>query len=175
MGAMRKPIFVRAIRDDERSTLEAGLRSSDAFVLRRCQIILASERRKRAPEIAKDVGCDSDSVLDIIHAFNRAGGQAQTRKSSRPHKTYPAFAADQREHLRTLLHKSPSLFGKSTDMWTLDLAAEVSHSQGLTEKQVTGETIRATLARMGVQWRRVKRWIKSPDPEYTRKKGRVIA
>jgi hypothetical protein len=172
---MRKPIFVRPIRDDERPALEAGLHSADAFVLRRCQIILASERRKRAPEIAQDVGCDADSVLDIIHAFNDNGVQALIRKSSCPHKTYPAFAADQREQLRTLLHKSPSLFGKSTDMWTLDLAAEVSFSQGLTKEQVTGETIRATLARMGIQWRRVKGWIKSPDPEYTRKKGRVIA
>jgi transposase len=172
---MRKPIFVRAISDDERPTLEAGLHSSDAFVLRRCQVILASERRKRAPEIAQDVGCDADSVLDIIHAFNNGGVQALIRKSSRPHRTHPAFAAEQREQLRSLLHKSPSLFGKSTDMWTLDMAAEVSFSQGLTEKQVTGETIRATLAQMGVQWRRVKRWIKSPDPAYTRKKGRVIA
>lgn len=171
---MRRPIFVRPIRDDERPALEAGLHSSDAFVLRRCQIILASERRKRAPEIAKDVGCDSDSVLDIIHGFNHDGVQALIRKSSRPHKTYPAFATEQREQLRTLLHKSPSLFGKSTDMWTLDLAAEVSFSQGLTKEKVTGETIRATLARMDIQWRRVKRWIKSPDPEYTRKKGRVI-
>jgi len=172
---MRKPIFVRPIRDEERPALEAGLHSSDAFVLRRCQIVLASERHKRAPEIAKDVGCDSDSVLDIIHAFNHNGVLALIRKSSCPHKTYPAFAADQREQLRTLLHKSPSLFGKSTDVWTLDLAAEVSFSQGLTKEQVTGETIRATLARMDIQWRRVKRWIKSPDPEYTRKKGRVIA
>jgi len=116
---MRKPIFVRPIRDDERPALEAGLHSSDAFVLRRCQIILASERRKRAPEIAKDVGCDSDSVLDIIHAFNHNGVQALIRKSSCPHKTYPAFAADQREHLRTLLHKSPSLFGKFTVVYLL--------------------------------------------------------
>jgi len=46
---------------------------------------------------------------------------------------------------------------------------------GETALGLTGETIRATLARMGVQWRRVKRWIKSPDPAYTRKKGRVIA
>ena len=175
MGTMRKPIFVRTIDDAERPTLEAGLHSSDAFVLRRCQILLASERRKRAPEIAKDVGCDSDTVLDIIHAFDREGVQALIRKSSRPHTTHPAFGAEQKEQLRTLLHKSPTLFGKSTDRWTLDLAAEVSFQQELTAKQVTGETIRATLAGMDVQWRRVKRWIKSPDPAYTRKKGLVSA
>jgi len=175
MGDMKRPIFVRELSDEERTTLQAGLHSPDAFVLRRCQIILSSARGKWVPRIAEDTGCDADTVLHAIHAFNNVGLAALTKKPSRPHKTYPAFAAEQREQLRTLLHKSPSLFGKSTDLWTLDLAAEISFSQGLTKEQVTGETIRATLARMGVQWRRVKRWIKSPDPEYTRKKGRVIA
>jgi hypothetical protein len=37
---------------------------------------------------------------------------------------------------------------------------------------VSNETIRATLARMGVRWRRAKEWITSPDPEYARKKAR---
>ncbi len=52
-------------------------------------------------------------------------------------------------------------------------AAEVSFEEGLTltKERVSGETIRATLARMGVRWERAKRWITSPDPEYQRKKG----
>jgi hypothetical protein len=36
---MKPPIFVRTLSKDERKRLEAGLRSSDAFVLRRCQIL----------------------------------------------------------------------------------------------------------------------------------------
>jgi hypothetical protein len=51
------------------------------------------------------------------------------------------------------------------------MAAEVSFKEGLTQKRVSGETIRATLARMGVRWRRAKQWITSPDPAYQRKKG----
>ena len=47
----------------------------------------------------------------------------------------------------------------------------MSFEQGITERQVSGETIRATLARLGVRWERAKRWIESPDPEYARKKG----
>ncbi len=53
------------------------------------------------------------------------------------------------------------------------MAAEVSFEEELTEERVTGETIRATLARLGVRWERAKRWITSPDPEYARKKGGV--
>jgi hypothetical protein len=51
------------------------------------------------------------------------------------------------------------------------MAAEVSFEEGLTKERITGETIRATLARMGTRWERAKRWITSPDPEYERKKG----
>jgi hypothetical protein len=45
------------------------------------------------------------------------------------------------------------------------MAAEVSFEEGLAEKRVSGETIRATLKRMGVRWQRAKHWITSPDPE----------
>ncbi len=61
--------------------------------------------------------------------------------------------------MRDILHQSPRDFDKPRSLWTLDLAAEVSFEEGLTEKQVTGETIRATLARLGMRWKRAKQWI----------------
>jgi hypothetical protein len=57
----------------------------------------------------------------------------------------------------------------------MEMAAEVSFEEGLTKERVSGETIRATLARMGVRWRRAKHWITSPDPLYARKKGGATA
>jgi transposase len=172
---MRKPIFVRLISDDERETLEAGLRSSDAFVLRRCQILLASERGENAYQIARSLGCDPQTVRNAIHKFNEEGGggpeAALVRNSSRPHTVHAAFDSERAEKLKELLHRSPREFGKPTSWWTLEMAAEVSFEEGLSEKRVSGETIRATLARLGVRWQRAKRWITSPDPEYERKKG----
>ncbi|MGI8539125.1 MAG: helix-turn-helix domain-containing protein [Rubrobacteraceae bacterium] len=170
---MRKPIFVRPISDDEREKLEAGLRSSDAFVLRRCQILLASDRGENSYQIARSLGCDSQTVRNAIHKFNEEGLEAALAKgSSRPHTVHAAFDSHkQAEKLKGLLHRSPREFGKSSSLWTLEMAAEVSFEEGLSEKRVSGETIRATLARLGVRWRRAKRWITSPDPEYERKKG----
>ena len=52
----------------------------------------------------------------------------------------------------------------------MEMAALVSFEEELTKEQVSGETIRATLLRMGVRWRRAKHWITSPDPLYARKK-----
>ena len=56
-------------------------------------------------------------------------------------------------------------------LWTLSMTAEVAFEKGITERQVSGETVRSTLARLlGVRWQRAKRWITSPDPLYERKK-----
>jgi hypothetical protein len=73
------------------------------------------------------------------------------------------------------LHPSPSAFGKPTSVWTLELAATVSFEQGFTAERVSGEILRATLQRLGIRWKRAKRWITSPDPEYARKKAPPIA
>jgi hypothetical protein len=47
----------------------------------------------------------------------------------------------------------------------------VSFAEGITPALVSDETIRETLKRMGLGWKRAKHWITSPDPEYTRKKN----
>lgn len=165
------PIFVRSLTDAERQQLKAGLRSSDAFVLRRCQILLASARGEHAPQIARHLGCNDQTVRNVIKAFNQAGLAALGKGSSRPHTIHAAFPGEKAEQLRALLHQSPRTFGQPTSLWTLELAAQVSFEQGLTPERVSGETIRATLARMGVRWQRAKEWITSPDPAYARKKG----
>jgi len=166
---------VRPLTDAEREQVEAGLRSSSAFVLRRCQILLASARGERAPAIARQVGCDDQTVREAIHAFNATGLAALQAGSKRAKTIHRAFAAEAAERLREVLHQSPRSFDKPTSLWTLELAAEVSCEQGLTSGRVSGETIRATLRRLGVGWKRAKRWIRSPDPEYARKKAPATA
>jgi transposase len=168
---MQAPLYARPVTDAERRALEAGLRSSDAFVLRRCQILLASARGEHAPAIARQVGCSEQAVRNVLHAFNREGTAALRAGSSRPHTIHAASDADRAERLRALLHQSPGAFGKATSLWTLPLAAEVAFAEGLTPERVSGETIRATLARLGARWRRAKHWITSPDPGYARKKA----
>lgn len=168
---MPNPIFVRTLTESECERLKAGLRSSDGFELRRCQIILASARGEHAIAIAQNVGCSDEAVRRVIKAFNLRGLQALKPGSRRPHKTQAAFSAKQAERLKELLHQSPRTFGKATSLWTCELAAEVSFEQELIQERVSGETIRATLQRMGVKWARAKHWITSPDPEYSRKKS----
>jgi transposase len=167
---MRLPLFVRPLEDAEPELLKAGLRSPDAFTVRRCQILLASARGERPAAIARSLGCTDQTVRNAIHAFHQQGVACLTKGSSRAHQTYPAFAPAGSARLREIIHQSPRCFGKASSVWTLDLAAEVAHEQGVTARRVTGETVRVTLGRQGVRWRRAKQWITSPDPAYTKKK-----
>ena len=138
---MKPPIFVRSLSDNER-------------------------------EIANNLGCSSQTVRDAVHDFNRRGLDALIAGSSRPKRTHATFEGEKAQAaLQGLLHRSPREFGRDSTWWTLAMAAEVSFEEGITEKRVTAQTIRATLARLGRSWQRAKGWIESPDPEYARKKG----
>jgi transposase len=172
---MRPPIFVRPLTDAERQAVEAGRRSSDAFVLRRCQILLASARGEPPAQIARQLGCGDQTVRNALHAFNARGLAALRPGSRRARTIHRAFQADAAGRLRELLHRSPRDFGRPSSLWTLELAAAVSCEQGLTRSRVSDETIRMTLKRLGVAWKRAKRWIQSPDPEYARKKAPATA
>jgi len=84
---MKPPIFVRSLSEEEREALEAGLRSKDAFVLRRSQILLASSRGESPPKIARSLGCGSQTVRNVIHAFKKGGLGALEAGYSRPKRT----------------------------------------------------------------------------------------
>jgi hypothetical protein len=71
----------------KRAVGNRALRSKDAFVMRRAQIILASERGERASRIARSLGCGSQTVRDAIHDFNEHGLAALEAGSSRPKRT----------------------------------------------------------------------------------------
>jgi hypothetical protein len=83
---MRPPIVVRALTEAERERLESGLRSTDGYELRRCRILLASARGEWVPRIAAMVGCNDQTVGNVLQEFARDGLTAcLTRGSRRPH------------------------------------------------------------------------------------------
>ncbi len=172
---MKTPIFIRALSEDEQRQIQAGLRSSDAFVLRRCQILLASSRRQRAPEIARQLGCDDQTVRNVIHGFNTSGLAVLQQGSSRPHRLRTSFTAEKAEQLKDLLHRSPRDFGYQRSTWTLQLAARVSYQIGILDHEVSDESVRRALKRLKTNWKRAKHWITSPDPKYLQKKRPVTA
>jgi len=168
---MKPPIYVRKLTKKEKQAMQAGVRSKDPFVIRRSQVVLASERGEKALDIAKTLGCDDETVRNVIKGFNQGGIAVLKEGSRRPHSAQAAFSSEGLEQLKEILHQSPRNFGKATSLWTLDLAAEISYGNKLIKERVSGETIRATLQRFGMKWTRAKHWITSPDPDYERKKN----
>jgi transposase len=167
---MRKPIFTRPLTEDEQQQIRKGLHSSDAFILRRCQIVLASARGERAPAIARQLGCDDQTVRNVIKGFNATGLLVLQEGSSRPHHLRTTFTGEGCQRLQDLLHRSPRDFGKEYSMWTLKLAAQVSFEQEIIATEVSTESVRRALKRLKTNWKRAKHWITSPDPLYLQKK-----
>lgn len=107
---MRHPIFVRDLTEEERAALEHGLRSSDAFVLRRCQILLTSAQGVRAPQIARQLNWNNQTVLSTLHAFNATGLAALTEGSCRPKRTRLTVSPAQDEQVRAAAPESAYLW-----------------------------------------------------------------
>jgi hypothetical protein len=139
---MKARIFVRDPNPEERKALEAGLRSSEAFVLRRSQILLASARGERAP---------------AIHEFNQHGLSALSADSSRPHHLVTVLREDvTAEMFKALLHRPPRDFGLETSLWTLELLVTQCVRLDWMGRRVSIETMRQTVGRLGLNWKQAK-------------------
>jgi transposase len=169
---MMPPTFVGPLTAQEKQHLMAGLRSPDAFTLRRSQILLASAGGYRASQIAPVLGCSIASIHNAIRAFRAEGLACLGAKSSAPKRIQTVWPRHRDEELRELLHRSPRTFGKAKSTWTLDLVAEVWFERGITPRRLSAEAIRVNLERMGLNWKRAKFWMTSPDPLYAIKKAR---
>ena len=172
---MHPPILVREPSRAERAQLEAGLRAPSAFTVRRSQIVLLSAAGQRPRAVARGLCCAVPTVRNGIRAFNATGVAALSAGSPRPKSAAPALDGAALERLRAILHQSPRAFGQPRSTWTLALLARVAHEQGLSPTVLSAETIRQALLRLGVGWRRAKRWLTSPDPAYAAKKAGATA
>jgi transposase len=173
---MKPRIFIRDLSEEEHQALSAGLRSSDAFVLRRSQILVASARGATVPRIALALSCDEQTARHAIHAFNEKGLAALHAGSSRPHHLATVLRADvTAEQLKTVLHRPPRDFGFPRSLWTLDLLVQRGVRLGWLARPVSIEAMRQTLVRLGIPWKRAKHWITSPDRLYEQKKRRATA
>ena len=167
---MRQPIYVRELSTEEREALEKGLRSSNGFTVRRCQILLSSAEGKHSGQITAQLHCNDQTVRNAIRDFHQKGLEALQPGSNRPHSISYKIEPEAIEPLKELIHQSPREYGEGVSFWTLSLVAKVTYEQQIIKQPVTGEAMRQALKRQGISWKRAKKWITSPDPAYVRKK-----
>ncbi len=166
-----RALKVRELSQEDIVALNRGLRSSDAFTVRRSQILLSSRDRETPQQIGSELRCSDQCVREAIHAFHSEGLSCLVAKSHAPHRDQSAMDDSGRERLKEVLHHSPRHFGRDSSLWTLEGLAEVSYAEGITSRQVSTETVRRSLKKLGENWKRAKKRISSPDPKYELEKG----
>ena len=141
-----KPLYARALTDEERQVLRQGLKSSNGFTVRRAQMLLmSSDEQLKVDEIGRRVGCQGQAVRQAIHAFHREGLSCLEPKAKGNPTDRRGLDDGAREQLREMIRRSPRDLGYDTSLWTLELLARACFEQRLTVTRVSGETIRATL------------------------------
>ena len=125
-------------------TSAIGLRSPDAFTLRRRQILLASADGAGPPPRSPpaSVSCLANRPQRLPRLPRRRASTASALRSHRPASARSEFDAIACERLLALLHRSPREFGKPTSIWSLELAAHVAFARGITARRVSGESVR---------------------------------
>ena len=167
-----RPLYARPITEAERNQLQTELKSSQGVIVRRSHSILGSaDEGLKAQAIAKRVGYSDETVRQVIQRFNDDGLSAIYPKSNARLDDQRAFKDAEREQLKAIVHQSPRDFGCDSSVWTLRLLAEISYREGLTDRLVHPDTVGETLGQLGVNWKKAKRYIQSPDEQYTRKKS----
>jgi transposase len=167
---MKQPIFVRELSETEKNQLEQGLQSSAAFTVRRCQILLSSAQHKTAQQIAEELHISDQCAREAIHAFEREGLACLQEKSHARHDDQRPFDQVGLARLQEIIRLSPRTLGHDSSVWTLALLAETCWAERISRRPVSAESVGRALKSVGIQWRRAKRWIRSPDLHYEHKK-----
>src|SRR5215831_3983860 len=89
--AMKPPLSIRHVTDEEHAALETGLRSHEAFTVRRCQIVLASAEGQKPSQIATTLHCAPQTVRNVIHAFDARGLACVRHGSNVPLRVEPVL------------------------------------------------------------------------------------
>ena len=97
---MKTPIFVRSLSEEERESLEGGLRSKDTFTMRRSQIALGELPGRARPEDRLKPRMRLANGARRHKRLQREGLRALEAKSSRPKRTRDAFDEKSAEALQ---------------------------------------------------------------------------
>ena len=139
--------------------------------VRRC--FWRASRGEEVPQIATNLGCGQQTVRDAIHDFNARGLDALDAKILAPQKNPRRLRRGKRRGLEGDAPPLAEGVRIRTSLWTLEMAAEVAFEEGLTQRRVSGETIRATLSRLlGVRWHEGEAMDHLSRPPVRKKKSR---
>ena len=166
-----KPITVRPIPDEELTALDELYRRTKVVRIRtRAQmILLAVDAKMTAPQIAKLVRQDEQTVRRWLKRFNQEGinGLYDEPKSGAPRRVTDAYRA----RLLVIVRQRPRSLEQPYSLWTLQRLVDfMAEETGL---RFSIETVRLILRDNDIVISRAQHKVSSPDPEYELKKRRL--
>jgi transposase len=170
--ARPESVFVRALTPEEAVRLRRVSRQSKVFALRqRAQILLASDARSSAAEIARMLQTDENHVRRVIREFNQAGMASLRPRSGngRPRRIDDAT----RERIRAIALARPRDLGEPGTRWSLTTLRRYLVRHWVAS--ISKEHLRRVLRSMGITASRTRTWKWSNDPLFEPKKSWVLA
>jgi transposase len=167
---MRPPLRLRELSADELAELHGEYRETkEARIRSRVQIVLlASENKLTAPEIAKIVRVNDQTVRNWLRRYEREGipGLFDEPRPGAPRKVTAAYE----KRLLEIVRQRPRSLEQPFSMWTIQRLVDfLSAEIGIHLSQTT---ILRLLAEHEIVFRRPQHKISSPDPDYAVKKRR---
>lgn len=166
-------VFVRDLSPEEAVKLRRISRLSKVFALRqRAQIVLASDARSSAPEIARVLQTDENQVRRVIAEFNADGMDSLRPRigGGRPRRIDDGA----REEIRRIALARPRDLGEPGTRWSLTtLRRYLVRSRVVAF--ISKEHLRRILGSLGITAQRTRTWKWSNDPLFEIKKDWVLA
>jgi transposase len=165
---MAKYLYAENITEEELSVLQS-FKKQGAREFVRGQIIELSASGKHPKEISESLGLSVSRVREWIRRFNkeRLAGLVAKKSSGRPRK-FPWYI---RYQVRAIISDAPCEYGIPKSRWTLSDMCKTAVKLGLVES-ISKEQIRGLFKEIGWTYTRAKKWQRSPDPQYRRRRNR---
>jgi transposase len=169
---MRPPeVFVRPLLHDEAVRLKSQAKRAKHESTRiRAAILLASNVKMPAPQIAEMWRTDPSFVRKVIHEFNETGMNSlrPRYRGGRPRR----ITTDQRQRIVSVAGARPDHQGVPLTRWSLPRLAIYLAEQDIA--QVSFGYLGQILGQAGLSFQRTRTWKASPDPDYETKAARVL-
>jgi transposase len=168
---MKPPLRLRELTTDELSELDELYRETKDVRLRmRAQIVLlAAENKLIAPEIAKVVRVNDQSVRNWLRRYLSHGiaGLSDEPRSGAPSKVTAAYE----QRLLEVVRQRPRALGQAFSTWTVQRLADfLAQELGI---ELSKATVQRVLQRHDIVFSRPQHTVSSPDPQYMVKKRRL--
>jgi transposase len=165
-------VFVRDLSPEEAKGLRRISRQSKVFALRqRAQIILASDSKVAAAQIARVLQTEENQVRRVIAEFNADGMDSLRPPTGGGHPRRIDDAT--KERIREIALARPGDLGEPGTRWSLTTLRRYLIRHRVV-RSVSKEHLRRLLNKMGITAQRTRTWKWSNDPLYEQKKQWVL-